>query len=360
MGAALAACGADGSGPSGFPSAGAGNVAGSVGVAGAGNTAGAIGSAGAAQAGAAATTGGGGSGGAAQAGSGGSLTTAGAGGASAGAPSGGSAGTGTAGSTGSAGSGGASSIPAVKFVVYIDDYTGSWTSWAAKVDFSKVTHLNLAFFKATTGNDWASVDGQSDADIKAVVDKAHAKGTKVLASLGGGGTDTTVANQYKNPANDDALANNLSAFLTKHNLDGADIDIEKESKAEVGDNYGMFVSKVVAKLRPQGKLVTAASAPYLDAYVNLDTLMLFDFVNIMTYSSNPADYTSGAKHFTDKGVAKTKLTLGVISESGNHSSVANAKAIATLSKDYGGAMLWDLAEDTTGTASVYKALQDSF
>ena len=268
---------------------------------------------------------------------------------------------GSAGSSGSTGGAGAPSIPDTKFVVYIDDYTGSWTSWAAKTDFSKVTHLNLAFFKATTGNDWASVDGQSDADIKAIVDKAHAKGAKVLASLGGGGTDTSVANQYKNPANDDALADNLSAFLTKHNLDGADIDIdiEKESKAEVGDNYGMFVSKVVAKLRPQGKLVTAASAPYLDAYVNLDTLKLFDFVNIMTYSSNAADYTSGTKHFTDKGIAKTKLTLGIISESGNHSSVANAKAIAAMSKNYGGAMLWDLAEDGTGSASVYKAIQDS-
>jgi len=30
-----------------------------------------------------------------------------------------------------------------------------------------------------------------------------------------------------------------------------------------------------------------------------------------------------------------------------------------MSKNYGGAMLWDLAEDSTGTSSVYKAIQDS-
>ena len=261
---------------------------------------------------------------------------------------------------GSAGSGGATAIPAVKFVVYLDDYTGSWTSWAGKIDFSKMTHLNLAFFEATTGNDWKSVDGQSDADIKAVVDKAHAAGAKVLASLGGGGTDTTVSNQYKNPANDDALVSNLDAFLKRLNLDGADIDIEKESTAEVGTNYGTFVSKIIATLHPEGKLVTAAVAQYLQGYMPDATLHSFDFVNIMTYSSNTSDYTSDLNFYTSKkSMPKTQLVLGLISESDQHTSVATAKTLTTMSKSYGGVMLWDLAEDATGSASVYKAMQDS-
>jgi GH18 family chitinase len=261
---------------------------------------------------------------------------------------------------GSAGSGGAPSIPAVKFVVYLDDYTGTWTSWAGKIDFSKMTHLNLAFFAATSGNDWKSVDGQSDSDIKAVVDKAHAAGVKVLASLGGGGTDTTVSNQYKNPANDDMLVSNLDAFLKRLNLDGADIDIEKESTADVGPNYGTFVAKVIAKLHPEGKLVTAAVAQYLQGYMPDDTLLSFDFVNIMIYSSNMGDYTSALNFYVGKGMAKTKLTLGLISESGQHTSVATTKTLTTMSKSWGGAMLWDLAEDATGSASVYKAMQDTF
>jgi chitinase len=356
LGGVLAACGAT---PDN--SAGTGSFAGATSAAGASNTAGAApyvagasNSAGAPSAGAPSVAGAPGAAGA---------PSGVAGSESGGAPSGGasSAGAGgapgAAGTNGAAGSGGAATVPAVKFVVYIDDYTGSWTSWAGKTDFSKVTHLNLAFFKATTGNDWASVDGQSDADIKAIVDKAHAAGVKVLASLGGGGTDTTVSTQYKDPTNDDALVSNLDAFLKRLNLDGADIDIEKESTADVGPNYGTFVAKVVAKLHPEGKLVTAAVAQYLQGYMPDDTLKSFDFVNIMIYSSNTSDYTSALNFYVGKGMPKNKLVLGLISESGTHTSVATATSLSTMSKSWGGGMLWDLAEDSTGSASVYKAMQ---
>lgn len=288
-----------------------------------------------------------------QAGSGGTLGSAGAGGAAV-------AGAATGGSTGTAGAGGGTTaIPAVKFVVYIADYSGTWSSWATKIDFTKVTHLNLAFFAATTSNGWKSVDGQSDTSINDIVKKAHASGAKVLASLGGGGTDTTVANQYKNPANDDALVANLDTFLKKYDLDGADIDIEKESKSEVGDNYGTFVSKVVDKLRPQGKLVTAAVAQYLQPAMNDSTLHLFDFVNIMIYSQKTSDYTSQLNYYIGKGMKKEQLTLGIISETGDRTSPATAKTITTLSKSWGGAMLWEVAGDTTGADSTYKAIQSS-
>jgi GH18 family chitinase len=298
-------------------------------------------------------------GGFSQAGSSGSVGVGGSGAAGSGA-GGASSGTGGgAGTTGAAGSGGASGIPAVKLVVYLDDWTGGYASWADKVDFSKMTHLNLAFFLATGNNDWTDASGQSDSDIKALVAKAHAAGVKVLVSLGGGGGDTSVVNQYSNPANDDALVSNLDALLTRLNLDGADVDIEKESNGEVGDNYGTFVTKIVAKLRPEGKLVTAAVAPYLQGYMNDDTLHLFDFVNIMTYSTNTGDYTSALDFYAGKNMAKTKLTLGIISESDQHTSVSTTQAITAIAKNYGGVMLWDLAEDSTGGSSVYKALQDS-
>jgi hypothetical protein len=246
-----------------------------------------------------------------------------------------------------------------RFVVYIDDYTGSWSTWATKINFSKMTHLNLAFFTATTGNNWSESSGQSDSEIKALVAKAHASGVKVLASLGGGGGDTSVVNQYKNSGNDDALVSNLDAMLTRLNLDGADIDIEKESTAEVGTLYATFVGKVIAKLHPEGKLVTAAVAQYLQPYMPVSTLQSFDFVNIMTYSSNLNDYTNDVNFFVGKGVPKSKMTLGIISESDQRTSVSTTQAITSLSKSYGGPMLWDLAGDTTGSSSVYAAIQSA-
>jgi GH18 family chitinase len=267
---------------------------------------------------------------------------------------------GTDGTVASEASTGNPGIPAVKLVVYLDDWSGGYGSWATKVDFTKMTHLNLAFVQATTSNDWSFVDGQSDADVKALVDAAHAAGVKVLASLGGGGTDTTVVNQYTNPANDDALVSNVDAFLKRLNLDGADVDIEKESTNEVGDNYGTFVSKLIATLHPEGKVVTAAVAQYLQPYMNDDTLHSFDWVNIMTYSSNVGDYTNDANFYAgQKGMDKTQITLGIITDSGQRTSVATTQSITQLSKGYGGVMLWDLAADSTDQSSVYAAIQGS-
>jgi GH18 family chitinase len=257
-------------------------------------------------------------------------------------------------------SGGNPAIPAVKFVVYLDDWSGGYGSWASKIDFTKMTHLNLAFVEATTDNNWQFVDGQSDTDVKALVDKAHAAGVKVLVSLGGGGTDSTVVNQYMDPSHDDALVSNVDALLKRLNLDGADVDVEKESTNEVGDKYAAFVSKLIATLRPEGKLVTAAVAQYLQGYMNDDTLHSFDFVNIMTYSANTSDYSNDVAFYTgQKGMDKTKVTLGIISESDQRTSVQTTQAITAIAKDYGGAMLWDLAEDSTDQSSVYKAIQGS-
>jgi hypothetical protein len=60
-----------------------------------------------------------------------------------------------------------------------------------------------------------------------------------------------------------------------------------------------------------------------------------------------------------QGRAEDPATLGLISESDNHTSVSTAKAIAVMSKSYGGSMPWDLAEDATGSSSVYEATRDS-
>ncbi len=360
LGGVLVACGSSSGGDSSGAASGASSVAGGSSAAGANSAAGASSSQ---SGGATGFAGAGGSaaqaGGAAQAGSGAGGASAGAGGASAGGVSAGGMGGGTskAGAGGSSGAGGAPSIPAVKLVVYLDDWTNSYSSYANSIDFSKMTHLNLAFVTATTDNNWVDSSGQSDSDIKALVAKAHAAGVKVLASLGGGGGDTTVVNQYSTPSNDDALVSNLDSFLNNLNLDGADIDIEKESTGEVGNNYGTFVSKVVAKLHPEGKLVTAAVAQYLAPYMNDDTLHLFDFVNIMVYSTNTNDYTDAVNFYTGKNVPKTLLTLGIISESDQHTSVSTTKSIVDISKGYGGTMLWDLAEDATGQSSVYAAIQ---
>ena len=273
----------------------------------------------------------------------------------------------------------------VRVVAYLPNYSGSFATWAKTINFSKMTHLNLAFATATSQNGWDM--GASDADVKALVDAAHKAGVKVLASLGGGGGDQTVIARYKTASNIDPLVANLDAFVTSHDFDGADIDIE--DGGQLGANYASFVSKTVSKLRPKGKLVTAAVAQYLQDGMADSTLHLFDFVNVMIYT-NYSDSVAAMSYYTGtKGVAKSQLTIGagffgtdsswneyaykdilaadssawskdsavVAGKTVRYTGMASMKQIADYSKGFGGIMFWELSEDTTDSHSLYKVIQ---
>ena len=301
-------------------------------------------------------------------------------------------GTTTGGSSGAAGSaaggsGGSASTSGVRVIGYLPNYSGSYSSWAAKLDFTKMTHLNLAFALSNTQNGWDM--GASDQEVAALVTKAHAAGVKVLASLGGGGGDQSVLKQYNNASNLEPLVNNLDAFLDKLALDGADIDIE--SPENLGGPYSAFVQKVVDKLHPKGKLVTAAVAQYLQDNMSDTTLKSFDFVNIMVYTTLK-DSTDALNWYHDtKGVGITKLVIGagffgtsnpykewaykdilatdanawskdVTSVQGNtvhYTGEATMKQIANLSKGWGGIMFWDWTEDAPAPHSLWQVIQST-
>lgn len=280
---------------------------------------------------------------------------------------------------------GLASPATARVVAYLPNYSGSYADWAKKIDFTKMTHLNLAFATADGNNAWNM--GASDADVAALVTAAHAAGTRVLASLGGGGGDQTVIRQFQNGANVAPLVKNLDAFVTAHAFDGVDVDIE--DPAHLGAEYAAFVSAVVTTLRPKGKLVTAAVAQYLQGGMSDATLHTFDFVNVMIYSSY-ADSVSAMNYYSGtKGVPKTLLTLGagffgsdtggneyaysailaadpgawandhaqVQGKTVNYTGMASMKKLAEYSKGFGGIMFWELSEDTTDAHSLYKVIQ---
>ena len=272
-----------------------------------------------------------------------------------------------------------------RMVAYLPNYSGSYADWAKTIDVSRMTHLNLAFATSNAQNGWDM--GAPDADVAAIVAAAHAAGAKVLASLGGGGGDQTVLAQYQTASNVAPLVGNLEAFVAAHDLDGVDVDIEDPS--HLGADYTAFVAAVVAKLRPEGRLVTAAVAQYLQDSMQDATLHSFDFVNIMIYSSY-ADSVSALAYYTGTKAVPAKLvTLGAGffgSDSGgneyaysailaadpnawgydqttvngqtvSYTGMTSMKKLAEYAKGYGGIMFWELSEDTTDTHSLYKVIQ---
>jgi GH18 family chitinase len=320
----------------------------------------------------------------------GGSTTAPTGGSAGSGGSGGSTATDTTGAGGAApdgGSDGGGGAPpsTTRVVAYLPNYSGSYADWAKSIDFSKMTHLNLAFATANSSNGWDM--GASDGDVAALVAAAHAHGTLVLASLGGGGGDQTVIAQYQDAGNVPTLVQNLDAFVAAHGLDGVDVDIEDPS--HLGADYTTFVDAVVAALRPEGKLVTAAVAQYLQDSMEDATLHTFDFVNVMIYSTY-ADSVSALDYYAGtKGVPGTQMTLGagffgsdangdeyayadilkadpsawskdqaeVQGQMVSYTGMATMKKLADYSKGYGGIMFWELSEDAPGPHSLYAVIQ---
>jgi hypothetical protein len=198
-----------------------------------------------------------------------------------------------------------------------------------------------------------------------------------------------VIGRYNISGNIGPLVDKLDAFVSAHNFDGVDVDIEDPNS--LGANYSLFVSAIVDKLHPEGKLVTAAVAQYLQGSMSDATLHQFDFVNIMVYT-NYADSVGALDYYSStKGVPRAQLTIGagffgtdgsgneyaykdilaadgnawskdqaqVNGQTVNYTGMATMQRIAEYSKGFGGIMFWELSEDTTGAHSLYKVIQGS-
>ena len=260
-------------------------------------------------------------------------------------------------SGGATGSAGAPVIPDTKVVMYLPNWAGSFSSWATKVDFKKMTHLLLAF-GTSKGNDWNLAP---DADVLALTKAAHAANVKVLVSIGGADDDIGICNQYHTASNIDPMVMNLDAMVTRDGLDGVDVDIERGNEMKTSGNFPQFLTKLQTTLHSHGKLVTAATAQYIveasgtDAGV-LAYLKSYDFINLMIYDSNMNTYTSELNWWTSKtGVAKTHRVWGVIVS--NATAASDATQLTTASKAYGGVMVWEYSQGTEPT--LWPAIQSA-
>jgi GH18 family chitinase len=239
-------------------------------------------------------------------------------------------------------------IPDTKVVMYLPNWNGSFAQWATKVDFNKMTHLNLAFGTADTNNGWSL--GAADGDVKTLAAAAHAKNVKILVSIGGADDDIGIINQYHTQSNIDPLVANLDAFVTRLDLDGVDVDLERGGEMQSSGNFPEFLSKLEAKLKPEGKLVTAALAQYIMDSVGTDAtvstwLNSYDFINLMIYSTNMNTYTDELDYWKNtRKIPKTKLTWGVIFQ--NNVSATLVKQLTTASKADGGVMVWEYSQST--------------
>ncbi|PTL78892.1 chitinase [Vitiosangium sp. GDMCC 1.1324] len=292
-----------------------------------------------------------------------------------------------------------------RVVGYLPNWYGSYASWVGKVDFSKLTHVNLAF---ALGDANGHLQLASDSDLATFVNAAHAKGVKVFPSLCGGGGDSQITPFYQ-PAKVDAFVDHIIDYVVSHNMDGIDVDVEAPDR--MGATYDTFIAKLIAKARPRGLPVTAAVSQWMQYGMSDTTLRSFDFITIMSYDNTgtwtgPGEHSSYSQavdalsYYANKGVPANKMVLGVpfygycwgncgggqsstyvlykdilakypnawnsdwINADGaqySYNGLATMRAKAALAKQYGGIMIWELAGDvaTSSDQSLLRAIDGS-
>jgi chitinase len=188
---------------------------------------------------------------------------------------------------------------------------------AIQFDFSKITHLNIAFLNPDAAGNFTTLNG-----LKELVTAAHAKNVKVLASIGGGLAPAYYTTLIADNSSRTKLAGSIASLTDQYNLDGIDVDLEGSL---VDANYETFVLALKAILQPKGKLLTTAVATaYSTQYTN-KALAQFDYINIMSYDKTgpwrperPGQHSPYSMAVDDlnywsstRGIAKEKLSLGM-------------------------------------------------
>ncbi len=208
-----------------------------------------------------------------------------------------------------------------KIVGYVPNWI-SLTTFSDNFDYSRVTHLNIAFKDPDSNGDLPAL---STGEVY-LITQAHANGVKVLLSLCGGGSSENASKRaiyfnLINSTNLNAFASKLKQYTVNNNLDGLDLDLEGTA---INSDYGTFVQVLADSLHPVGKLITSAlSQGYGGANVPSSTFAYFDWINIMAYDACGPTWGAPGQHssysmainaltyWKGRGLAQSKAVLGL-------------------------------------------------
>ena len=205
--------------------------------------------------------------------------------------------------------------------------TGSF-SLNDKIQYCKVTHLNIAFANPQTDGTMV-LPGNSGDLLKNVMDTARSQNPniKIYISIAGGWLSNEVANTWKNflasPQDRPILIEKIVSYVLDNGFDGVDVDLEWQY---VTTGYSDFVIELSNALKEQSKGITAAY-PGENRYslITEEALNALDFINLMVYDytggpSNPSSGQHSSYNHAKQsinfwkntvGINPSKLTLGV-------------------------------------------------
>ena len=206
-------------------------------------------------------------------------------------------------------------------------YTTGSFSLNDKIQYCKLTHLNIAFANPQTDGT-IILSGNSGDLLKNVMDTARSQNSniKIYISIGGGYITDEMWNTYKNflanPQDRPILIDKIVSYVLDNGFDGVDVDLEWN---HVTAGYSDFVIELRDALKSKSKGITAAY-PSETRYslITQEALNALDFINLMVYdytgpwNPSPGQHSSydhakqGINFWKNTvGINPSKLTLGV-------------------------------------------------
>ncbi len=268
------------------------------------------------------------------------------------------------------------------------------------LDYRNLTHINLAFVNPDEKG--KLVCEVPDADLKAIVTKAHENGVKVLVSMGGAGGSENYPALISEPEPRKAFVKTIGKFVTSFGLDGIDLDIEGEAPSLFWSSYEPWVTDLRSLCDEKGFLLTTAVGNWYAGNITKKTYGMFDRVGVMAYDNDMDTMHATYQYAKDcigffsvlRKIPKEKLLLGVpfygrgydvkgkldwnsyisykdllkldpgagATDSSNgygYNGVETLLEKCDLARDCAGMMIWEISQDASGDASLLKLMRES-
>jgi len=209
--------------------------------------------------------------------------------------------------------------------------------------------------------------------------------------VGGWGLSAGFAPMTANAKARTSFVQQLTAFVRKHNLQGADIDWEHPKTATEIANYQTLLIELKRAFAPHRLWLTVAAAGW-GKHLKRETFPFIDRIHVMAYDQGtPHAPFAGAvkdlRYWETQGAPKAKLLLGLPFYGRNAQNTARPygelvaqfkptpdsdiaggfhfNGPATIRRKtqhavhggYGGVMIWELGQDATGKASLLDAVR---
>lgn len=239
-----------------------------------------------------------------------------------------------------------------KIVAYVTDAIVE-----SVIPYDKLTHINYAFLTPKADGTFNPISNVWK--LQRIAKNAHARGVKVLVSVGGWGWEKQFEAVASTPELRSIFVRNLKAVVDGYRIDGADIDWEYPATGQSAENFLALIRELRVAL--PGRLVTAAVVSHgvNAAGILPEALELFDFVNVMAYDGPEhgtlQQFNQGLTFWADRGVPANRIVLGLPFYARVKNSAAEGMQYAKLVRAYPEAAQVD-AFEVYGATQVYNGI----